>query len=164
MRRCTLCSLLLGFLVVGFGSGAAAQQTPTSTAPQTPIAPQRAEIAPGDKIEPAALAKAIQESASPLVLQIGPRSLYDQAHILNAEYAGAAGTEAGLEMLRTHLKETAKERWIVLYCGCCPWDRCPNIRPAYSELQALGFTHVQVLYLPTSFGADWVDKGYPTEH
>ncbi|HTF61653.1 MAG TPA: hypothetical protein VK638_02970 [Edaphobacter sp.] len=39
--------------------------------------------------------------------------------------------------------------------------RCPNIRPAYEQLQSLGFKHINVLYLANNFGSDWVDKGYP---
>jgi thiosulfate/3-mercaptopyruvate sulfurtransferase len=56
-----------------------------------------------------------------------------------------------------------KNRTIIVYCGCCPWEKCPNIRPAFKELQNLGFTHVKALYIASNFGVDWVDKGYPTE-
>jgi hypothetical protein len=52
---------------------------------------------------------------------------------------------------------------LVIYCGCCPFDHCPNIRPAYKALHEMGFVHVRVLVLPTSFAADWVEKGYPVE-
>ena len=52
---------------------------------------------------------------------------------------------------------------IVLYCGCCPMDRCPNIRPAYSALRELGFQHVRVLNIPTNMHVDWFGKGYPAE-
>jgi hypothetical protein len=27
----------------------------------------------------------------------------------------------------------------------------------------MGFSHVSVLVLPTSFAADWVEKGYPMQ-
>ena len=30
------------------------------------------------------------------------------------------------------------------------------------ELRNLGYTNVRVLYIANNFGADWVDKGYPT--
>jgi rhodanese-related sulfurtransferase len=56
-----------------------------------------------------------------------------------------------------------KDAPIVLYCGCCPWDHCPNIRPAYKALQAAGYKNVKALYLPKSFGEDWAAKGYPVE-
>jgi hypothetical protein len=97
----------------------------------------------------------------PLILQVGVHVLYAQAHIPGSEYIGAAGTAAGLEALRKRVATTPKARFIVLYCGCCPWENCPNIRPAFNQLHALGFTHVQALRLAENFGADWVDKGYP---
>ncbi len=100
-------------------------------------------------------------SKKPLVLQVGSHVLYAEAHIPNAEYVGAAGTSAGLEGLRQRVSRVRKDRTLVIYCGCCPWGRCPNIRPAYEQLQTLGFTHVKVLYLAENFGTDWVDKGYP---
>ncbi len=54
-----------------------------------------------------------------------------------------------------------KDKQIVLYCGCCPWNRCPNVGPAYKRLHDLGFTNVKVLYIANNFGDDWVNKGYP---
>jgi len=49
----------------------------------------------------------------------------------------------------------------VIYCGCCPWSHCPNVKSADDALRAMGFIHVKVLYISNNFGADWVDKGYP---
>ncbi len=103
------------------------------------------------------------KSSKPLVLQVGPRSLYDQAHISGAEYIGNASTPEGMDALRARVKSEAKDKLIVIYCGCCPWDHCPNIHPAYKELRNLGYTNVRVLYMANNFGADWVNKGYPTE-
>jgi len=51
----------------------------------------------------------------------------------------------------------------VIYCGCCPFDHCPNIRPAYTALNAMGFKKLRVLVLPTNFATDWVDKGFPMQ-
>jgi thiosulfate/3-mercaptopyruvate sulfurtransferase len=59
------------------------------------------------------------------------------------------------------VKALDRSQFIVLYCGCCPWIKCPNIRAAYQQLHSLGFTRVKVLYLATNFGTDWVNKGYP---
>jgi len=52
---------------------------------------------------------------------------------------------------------------LVVYCGCCPWDKCPNIRPAFHELQTLGFANAKTLLLPHNFQSDWVAKGLPIE-
>jgi thiosulfate/3-mercaptopyruvate sulfurtransferase len=113
-------------------------------------------------LQPIELVQMLRASEKPLVLQIGSHVLYAEAHVPGSEYVGAAGTSAGQQALRERVSALKKDQLIVVYCGCCPWGRCPNIRPAYEQLQALGFTHVKALYLPDNFGTDWVDKGYPT--
>jgi hypothetical protein len=99
----------------------------------------------------------------PLVLQIGSRVLFDEAHIPGSEYIGPASQEAGLQALRHRAQALPRDKFLVIYCGCCPWSKCPNIRPAYRELISMGFTHLRVLYLRDNFGANWVSQGYPTE-
>ncbi len=98
----------------------------------------------------------------PLILQVGPRVMFAQAHIPGAEYAGPASQPAGIQSLENVVSGLTKGKEIVLYCGCCPWNRCPNVGPAYNRLAKLGFTHVQVLYLANNFGDDWVNKGFPS--
>jgi len=112
-------------------------------------------------LQPAELVPMLNSSPKPLVLQTGSHVLYAEAHIPGAEYAGPAGTSAGIDALRARVNGVSKDTLIVLYCGCCPWSRCPNIRPAYAQLRMLGFTNVKALYLAQNFGTDWVDKGYP---
>ena len=102
--------------------------------------------------------------AQPLILQVGSRVMFDQAHIPTSEYAGSGSREDGLDVLRHRVKTLAKSRFIVLYCGCCPWNRCPNVGGAYKSLSDLGFTNVKVLYIADNFGSDWVSKGYPVAH
>jgi thiosulfate/3-mercaptopyruvate sulfurtransferase len=99
----------------------------------------------------------------PLVLQVGSRVLFDQAHIAGAEYGGAGSQAAGLQQLQGRVAPLSRNTFIVLYCGCCPWNRCPNIAPAMKVLRDLGFTRVKALYIADNFGADWADKGYPVE-
>jgi thiosulfate/3-mercaptopyruvate sulfurtransferase len=135
-----------------------AAMVPPMFADGVPLDPQ---IPPKVMMTPEELSQLLK-SSKPLVLQIGPRSLYDQAHIGGAEYVGATSTPEGLDALRARVKSEPKEKLIVLYCGCCPWDRCPNVHSAYKELRNLGYTNVRVLYIANNFGADWVDKGYPT--
>ena len=114
-------------------------------------------------VQPAELATLLRGSQNPkpLILQVGFRTLYDQAHIPGAEFAGPAGSDDGLKLLRERVATLPKDAPIVIYCGCCPWRRCPNIAAAYDALKAAGMTHVKVLYIADNFGADWVDKGYP---
>ena len=126
----------------------------------------QSELPPGSPqlINPEELLKLLQAPAGekPLILNVGPSLLYMQAHIPGAEYVGAASTPQGMQSLRARVKSLPKNTFVVLYCGCCPWNHCPNVRPAFGELHKLGFTHVKVLYIADNFGADWVDKGYPT--
>ena len=125
-----------------------------------------AELAPGSPqlLNPEDMVKLLQapKAEKPLILNVGPWLLYRQAHIPDAEYIGAGGDKQGLEQLRKRVKSLPHTQAIVLYCGCCPWSHCPNIRPAFKELSAMGFSNVKVLYIANNFGTDWVDKGYPT--
>ena len=121
-----------------------------------------ADIPSAQLIQPADLAKLLQSSAAkPLLIQVGSRVLYTEAHIPSSEYIGPGSSDEGRQKLRERVKSLPKNSAIVLYCGCCPWSHCPNVKPAYAELHALGFTNVKVLYIADNFGSDWVDKGYP---
>jgi rhodanese-related sulfurtransferase len=99
----------------------------------------------------------------PLMLQVGSRALFAQAHIAGSEYAGSGSQAEGLNQLRTRVALLPRKTFIVLYCGCCPWNRCPNVGSAFKLLRDMGFTDVKVLYLPNNLGSDWADKGYPVE-
>ncbi len=99
----------------------------------------------------------------PIILQVGSRMMFAQAHIPGSQYAGPGSQSDGIQQLRGRVASLPHNRFIVLYCGCCPWNRCPNVGPAYNLLHELGFTHVKVLYLANNFGADWAGKGYPVE-
>ena len=116
-------------------------------------------------IQPAELAHILQQkdAAKPLMFQIGSRVMFAQAHIPGSEYIGPGAQPAGLEQLKTRVARLDHKSNIVLYCGCCPWNRCPNVGPAYKLLTDLGFTHVRVLYFASNFGTDWAAQGYPVE-
>ena len=114
-------------------------------------------------INPDELAKLLQTSRKekPLMIQVGSHVLFSQAHIPGSEYLGPASGESGVQQLRRRVESLPRTKFIVLYCGCCPWGRCPNVKPADDALRALGFTNVKVLYIADNFGVNWVDKGYP---
>lgn len=114
-------------------------------------------------INPEDLVKLLQTSGKekPLMIQVGSHVLFSQAHIPRSEYIGPASSESGLQQLRKRVESLPRTKFIVLYCGCCPWSHCPNVKPADDALQALGFTNVKVLYIADNFGTNWVDKGYP---
>ncbi len=123
--------------------------------------PEKAEIPRIGAEELAAVLNG--KDPKPLVLQVGVARLYRYSHIRGAEYAGPASEPQGVEGLRKRVQALPKTQAIVIYCGCCPWEHCPNVEPAYKELRTLGFTNVKALYLPNNFKFDWEDKGYPTE-
>jgi hypothetical protein len=114
-------------------------------------------------INPEELAKLLQTSdrEKPLMIQVGSHVLFTQAHIPGSEYIGPASSESGVQQLRKRVESLPRTKFIVLYCGCCPWSHCPNVNPADDALRALGFTNVKVLYIADNFGTNWVDKGYP---
>jgi hypothetical protein len=127
------------------------------------LAFQAEAIPAAQLLNPEDLVKILQspKAEKPLLLQIGSHVLFAQAHIPNSEYAGAASTDAGLAQLRKRVTNLPHSKFILLYCGCCPWTHCPNVKPGVDALHALGFTNVKVLYIANNFGTDWVSKGYP---
>ena len=143
------CACALGLL--GAAAPVGAQSRPASSVPSAAL------IAPAD------LAARLEAGAAPkpLVLQVGFRMLFDQAHIPGAEFAGPTNQDDGLALLRARVAPLPRESPIVIYCGCCPWSHCPNIAAAYHALRALGFTQLRVLHIAHNFGDDWVKAGYP---
>ena len=116
-------------------------------------------------IQPEQLVKLLSadKGEKPLVLCVGFSVLYQGGHIVGAKFAGPTARPQGIQALKRAVQGVPKDKSIVVYCGCCPWNRCPNVRPAFTTLQDLGFTHVKVLSIPTNFRDDWVDKGFPIE-
>ena len=96
-----------------------------------------------------------------MILQVGFQVLYKSKHIQSSIYAGPASTPEGLDALKQAVRTLPKNADIYIYCGCCPMNKCPNIRPAFATLKAMGFTHLHVVTMPTNFGKDWVAHGYP---
>jgi hypothetical protein len=117
-------------------------------------------------IQAADLNRMLQSAGAdkPLVLQVGSRIFFAESHIAGSVFAGPGSQPSGLQLLQSKVASTDKRKLIVLYCGCCPWGRCPNVGPAYKTLHDQGFTNVKVLYLANNFGDDWVAKGYRVEH
>src|ERR1017187_1339162 len=115
-------------------------------------------------VQPPELASQLEgKGARPAIFMVGPNVLYRSKHIPGSVYAGPGNGEAGLGMLKAEADKLPRDREVVLYCGCCPWDHCPFIRPAMNLLKEMGFTKAKALYLDTGFNGDWLDKGYPAE-
>lgn len=149
MNRTSFCCCVALLMATTFASA-------QSALPANDPIPQSQLITPAD------LATELQTAnQTPLVLSIGPRTLYLQAHVPGSEYIGATASDSGLQKLRDRVKLLPKSTAIVLYCGCCPWSHCPNVHSAYELLHSLGYTNVKVLYITSDFGTDWVNKNYP---
>jgi 3-mercaptopyruvate sulfurtransferase SseA len=112
-------------------------------------------------VEPADLAPHL--AAKPAIIHVGPNVLYRSKHIPGAVYAGPGSKAEGIELLKKAVAGLPRDREIVIYCGCCPWDRCPNVKPSVDELHRMGFTRVRALHLADNFKTNWIDKGYPIE-
>lgn len=114
-------------------------------------------------LEPAALAKELAAADKPTVLCTAPAFMYRAGHIPGAVFHGPMTSPAVQEELTAWAKPLPRDTNIVIYCGCCPMQVCPNVRPAHKILKDMGFTRVRVLNLATNFPTDWTDRGYPVE-
>ncbi len=118
----------------------------------------------GSLLEPTALAAVLDGSAKrPAIVCVTFPVLYRARHIRGAELAGPTNKPEGIAALKQAVSQLRKNAELVVYCGCCPMVKCPNIRPAYRTLKDLGFTDVRVLNLPTNLHVDWTQKGFPVE-
>ena len=130
----------------------------------SPASVSATSIPSGHLIQVPELVKLLQSGQQqPLVLQVGSHIFFAEAHIKGSRYAGPGSQPAGLTLLENTVASLPKDHYIVLYCGCCPWDKCPNVGPAFQRLKTLGYSNVKVLYLANNFGDDWVARGYPTD-
>lgn len=91
-----------------------------------------------------------------VVINIGP-----DAVIKNSYNVGPANDAENITKLKKYLSGISKDKEVVIYCGCCPFDICPNIRPAFKTLQEMGFTNAKLLNIPKNIKTDWIDKGFP---
>ncbi|MHB8261329.1 MAG: rhodanese-like domain-containing protein [Bacteroidia bacterium] len=109
-------------------------------------------------MSPAELAKTINNPSAkkPIIYSIGPGG-----NIKGSIEMGAAQEKENLDKLKAALTKLPKDADIVIYCGCCPFEHCPNIRPAFKLLNELKFTNHKLLNLSKNLKVDWIDKGYP---
>lgn len=117
-------------------------------------------------LQPAVLAGELGDAKNtnpPAILYVGFRTLYQGGHIPGALYFGAASSAPGLAEIKKWAEKQPRSANLVIYCGCCPFSRCPNIRPAAAALRAMGFTRLRVLVLPADLATDWITKNYPIQ-
>jgi thiosulfate/3-mercaptopyruvate sulfurtransferase len=111
-------------------------------------------------LAPADLAAVIKNPTEkkPVIISVGPGAL-----IKGSLDMGPAHEKENLEKLKQQLSRLPKDADIVIYCGCCPFEHCPNIRPAFILLNEMKFRNAHLLNLEHNIKTDWVAKGYPTE-
>ncbi|WP_411273648.1 rhodanese-like domain-containing protein [Daejeonella sp.] len=111
-----------------------------------------------DLLQPADLALTLRNSKAkrPVIYNIGVVEDIESANNL-----GAASKVVNLDKLKQNLKNLPKSTVVVIYCGCCPFEKCPNIRPAFSLMKKMGFTNGKLLNIPVNLKQDWINKGYP---
>jgi thiosulfate/3-mercaptopyruvate sulfurtransferase len=108
-------------------------------------------------LEPQELAQALQTRKNvPVIISVGPGALIPGSIVV-----GPVQEKENLERLTKELKAVDKDAPVVVYCGCCPFEHCPNVRPAIDLLKSQNFTHYKLLNLPHNLKTDWLDKGYP---
>ncbi len=109
-------------------------------------------------MQPATLAKMLTDSSKhlPHVYSIGRVGA-----IKNSIAFGPAQEPKNLNKFKSEIQSLPRDADIVIYCGCCPFEDCPNIRPAFSLLNEMGFTKHKLLNLTHNLNVDWIDKGYP---
>ena len=111
-------------------------------------------------MEPADLAGIINDSSAkkPIIYSVGPGG-----DIKGTIEMGPALEKENLDKLQAALSKLDRDTEIVIFCGCCPFEHCPNIRPSFELLNEMKFTNHKLLNLPHNLKVDWIDKGYPME-
>jgi hypothetical protein len=114
-------------------------------------------------MEPSELVAQLKESKPPAILCVAFPVLYRTKHIVHAIYGGPGGKPEGIELMKKAVANLPKDAELVVYCGCCPMIRCPNMRPAVRALKEMGFTKIRVLNIANNMHDNWYSKDYPSE-
>ena len=109
-------------------------------------------------LEPSDLATTLKDNKEvPVIFSIGPGAI-----IPHSKDMGMIKDEENMKKFRQELENLPKDTSIIIYCGCCPYEHCPNVRPAIQLLKDMKFTNFKLLDLPHNIKIDWINKGYPT--
>ena len=113
-----------------------------------------------DLIEPSVLSDTIKSNKNiPLIFSIGPGAI-----IPHSKDIGMVKEAENMQKFQEQLSSLPKDTQIVIYCGCCPYEHCPNVRPAIQLLKDMKFMNYKLLDLPHNIKIDWIDKDYPTKN
>ena len=109
-------------------------------------------------LQPSDLAATIKDNKEiSVIFSIGPGAV-----IPHSRDMGMIKEEENMKKFRGELEPLPRDTSIIIYCGCCPYEHCPNVRPAIELLREMKFTHYKLLDLPHNIKIDWINKGYPT--
>lgn len=143
MKRKRLFSYLIGVLITLSFSQCKSQKTENWTKDQL--------------MDPAALANTIKSNQNiPFIYCVGPGAVIP--HSINI---GMTEDKKNLEEFKASISKLPRTANIVIYCGCCPFAKCPNVRPAIAVLKEMKFANYHLLNLPDNIKTDWIAKGYP---
>jgi rhodanese-related sulfurtransferase len=109
-------------------------------------------------LEPSDLAATLKDNKEiAVIFSIGPGAV-----IPHSKDMGMIKEEENMKKFKQELENLPKDTSIIIYCGCCPYEHCPNVRPAIQLLKDMRFTNFKLLDLPHNIKIDWINKGYPT--
>ena len=109
-------------------------------------------------LRPSELATALKDNKDiSVIFSIGPGAI-----IPHSRDMGMIKEEDNMKKFKQELESLPKDTSIVIYCGCCPYEHCPDVRPAIELLKEMKFTNYKLLDLPHNIKIDWINKGYPT--
>ncbi len=66
-------------------------------------------------------------------------------------------------VLKSNISNKRFNKEVVVYCGCCSSDNCPNVEPVIQELKKLGFKNAKGLYMASGYLDDWHSKKFAEE-
>src|SRR5882672_7458460 len=76
-------------------------------------------------LQPADLARELADikQVPPAILYVGVRALFNGGHIPGSTFHGTTSTEKGLAEMKTFVEPLPRSTNLVIYCGCCPFER-----------------------------------------
>ncbi len=152
-----LVAVLLGFSLNG-SLGWGGQSDQSGQIPILPTDPWQAV----NLFKPEDLARSLTatNSEKPLLLFVGYSLPYQGGHIPGSKFIGQASKPEGIQALIGEVQDQPRERQIVLYCGCCPWDKCPDICRDFEPYGAWGSRISRCCTCPTGSSRIGPPRGF----
>ena len=115
---------------------------------------------PDQLMNPSELSTILKDNKKiPVIFSVGPGAV-----IPHSKDIGMIKEAENMKSFKEALEKLPKDTQVVIYCGCCPYEHCPNVRPAIQLLKDLKFTNFKLLDLPHNIKIDWMNKGYPVQN